>query len=145
MLHRAILGSLERFMAVYIEHTGGAFPTWIAPEQVTVVTVSEKHNDYASEVVRYLSDLGLRVNANLSDDKLGAKIRNARLMRVPYIAVVGDKECEARSVSPRSRDLDRNLDAMSLEAFGAKLQAEAIEPRLATREGSEGKGAAVRA
>jgi threonyl-tRNA synthetase len=130
MLHRALFGSIERFLAVYIEHTGGNFPVWIAPEQATIVTVSEKQDDYAREVLATLRGHGLRVNANLSADKLGAKIRNARLMRVPYILVVGDKEVEQRSVSPRSRDLGKNLDAMSLEAFTEKLLAEASPPRL---------------
>jgi len=130
MLHRAILGSLERFMALYIEHTAGKFPVWIAPEQATVVTVSDKQNDYANEVVEHLSSLGLRVNANLSADKLGAKIRAARLMRVPYIVVVGDNEVSDRTVSPRSRDLGKNLDPMPLEAFGERLLDEAKEPRL---------------
>ncbi len=132
MLHRAILGSLERFMALYIEHTGGNFPVWIAPEQATVVTVSEKQTDYANEVVAYLTERGLRVNANLGADKLGAKIRAARLMRVPYILVVGDKEAESRSVAPRSRDLDRNLDPMPLEAFAERLLEESKPPRLDT-------------
>ncbi|MCA9620700.1 MAG: threonine--tRNA ligase, partial [Myxococcales bacterium] len=130
MLHRAILGSLERFMALYIEHTGGNFPVWLAPEQVTVVTVSEKQNAYAQEVVDYLSERGLRAVADLSADKLGAKIRAARLLRVPYIAVVGDKEVEERKVSPRSRDLNKNLDAVALEDFADKLVAEAKEPRV---------------
>ncbi len=130
MLHRAILGSLERFMAVYIEHTGGNFPVWLAPEQAVIVTVSEKQNDYAVEARDLLRSKGLRVDADLSADKLGAKIRAARLMRVPYIAVVGDKEVEERTVSPRSRDLNKNLDAMGLEAFADKLLQEAQQPRL---------------
>ena len=130
MLHRAILGSLERFMAVYIEHTGGNFPVWLAPEQAVIVTVSEKQNDYAIEARDYLRSRGLRVDADVSADKLGAKIRSARLMRVPYIAVVGDKEIENRSVSPRSRDLNKNLDAMGLEAFADKLVEESQQPRL---------------
>jgi threonyl-tRNA synthetase len=132
MLHRAILGSLERFMAVYIEHVGGKFPVWLAPEQAIVVTVSEKQDAYAEEAIAYLRSRGLRVEGNLSSDKLGAKIRGARLMRVPYIAVVGDKEVEARSVSPRSRDLNRNIDAMGLEAFADKLVSEAVAPSLET-------------
>jgi threonyl-tRNA synthetase len=130
MLHRAILGSLERFMALYIEHTAGKFPVWIAPEQATIVTVSEKQDAYAREALTFLRDRGLRVNADLSSDKLGAKIRAARLMRVPYILVVGDKEVDNRTVSPRSRDLNKNLDPMSLEAFADKLADEAKTPRL---------------
>ncbi|MFP6684311.1 MAG: threonine--tRNA ligase [Polyangiaceae bacterium] len=130
MLHRAILGSIERFMSVLIEHTGGAFPVWLAPEQATVVTVSEKHADYAQSVVDELSSQGLRVKANLAADKLGAKIRIARLARVPYILVVGDKEVENGSVSPRSRDLNKNIEAMTVGAFADKLVAEAKPPRL---------------
>lgn len=128
MLHRAIYGSLERFLSVYIEHTGGHFPAWLAPEQARIVTVSEKQNDYGAEALRFLRARGLRVEADLGPDKLGAKIREGRLARVPYILVVGDKEVENRTVSPRSRDLDRNLDAMGLEAFADKLAAESEPP-----------------
>jgi len=129
MLHRAILGSLERFMSLYIEHTAGAFPVWLAPEQAVIVTVSEKQDDYAREVVSLLRGRGFRVTADLSADKLGAKIRNARLMRVPYVCVVGDKEAQNRQVAPRSRDLNKDLGAMGLEDFAEKLAAEATPPR----------------
>ncbi|HZO13849.1 MAG TPA: His/Gly/Thr/Pro-type tRNA ligase C-terminal domain-containing protein [Polyangiaceae bacterium] len=95
-----------------------------------MVTVSEKQAEYAEEALRFLTDRGLRVNADFGADKLGAKIRNARLMRVPYIVVIGDKEAADRTVSPRSRDLDKNLEAMPLEAFADKLLAEAEPPRL---------------
>jgi threonyl-tRNA synthetase len=130
MLHRAIYGSLERFLSIYIEHTGGNFPAWLAPEQARIVTVSEKQNDYGAEAAKYLRARGLRVDADLGPDKLGAKIREGRLARVPYILVVGDKEVENRSVSPRSRDLDKNLDAISLEAFADQLVAEGAPPAL---------------
>ncbi len=130
MVHRAIYGSLERFLAIYIEHTGGNFPVWIAPEQARVVTVSEKQNDYAAQAVATLRARGLRVDGDLGPEKLGAKIREARLQRIPYILVVGDKEAEARTVSPRSRDLDKNLDPMGLDAFADKLAEEAKEPVL---------------
>jgi threonyl-tRNA synthetase len=133
MLHRAIYGSLERFFSVYIEHTAGAFPTWLAPEQAVVVTVSDKQNAYAEEVVRALASRGLRARADTSSDKLGAKIRNARLGRVPYVVVVGDKEAADRNVAPRSRDLNKDLGAMPLEEFVEKLTAEAKAPPLATR------------
>jgi len=135
MLHRAILGSLERFLGVYIEHVAGAFPVWLAPEQVALVTVSEKQLAYANEALAYLRGRGLRVTTDFGADKLGAKIRNARLMRYPYIAVIGDKEAESRSVAPRSRAGD--LGAMSLEAFADRVLAEANPPRIATnREAS---------
>jgi threonyl-tRNA synthetase len=130
MLHRAILGSLERFMSVYIEHTAGAFPAWIAPEQAVIITVSEKQNAYADEVVAYLTSKGLRAIADTSSDKLGAKKRNARLMRVPYIVVVGDREAQERKVAPWSREQGADLGAMPLEAFVERLLAEAAPPRL---------------
>ena len=129
MLHRAILGSLERFLSVLIEHVGGAFPTWLAPEQAVIVTVSEKQEAYAKEVVSLLAAKGLRVRADLSADKLGAKIRSARLLRVPYVVVVGDKEAAGRQVAPRSRDQNKDLGAMPLEAFAELLLGESRPPR----------------
>jgi threonyl-tRNA synthetase len=129
MLHRAILGSLERFLGVYIEHVAGAFPVWLAPEQVSLVTVSEKQVEYAREAASYLRGKGLRVVTDLGADKLGAKIRNARLMRYPYIAVIGDKEAMARTLSVRSRQ-EGELGAIPLPAFAERLLAEATPPRL---------------
>jgi threonyl-tRNA synthetase len=123
MLHRAVLGSLERFFSVYLEHCGGNFPAWLAPEQVTVVTVHEDLNAYANEVVAQLRAKNIRCTADLSNDKLGAKIRNARLSRVPYIAVVGQKEAEAKSVGVRSRDAGE-LGAIALDAFIEKVALE---------------------
>ncbi len=125
MLHRAILGSVERFMGVYIEHCAGAFPVWIAPEQVALLTVSEKQSDYASQAESYLAGRGVRVITDLGADKLGAKIRNARMMRYPYLGILGDREAETRTVSPRSRELGE-LPAMSLEAFADRILAEAV-------------------
>lgn len=131
MLHRAILGSLERFFSLYIEHTAGAFPVWLAPEQAVVITVSEKQNDYAERVVASLAQKGLRARADLSADKLGAKKRTARLMRVPYIVVVGDREAQEGKVAPWSREQNADLGPMPLEAFTERLLAEAVPPRLA--------------
>ncbi|MBK8941725.1 MAG: threonine--tRNA ligase [Polyangiaceae bacterium] len=133
MLHRAILGSLERFLSVLIEHVGGNFPTWLAPEQVTIVTVSEKQAAYAEELGTLMTARGLRARADLSADKLGAKIRAARLSRVPYVAVVGDKEVTNRQVAPRSRDLNKDLGPMGLDAFIELLEGESRAPRLAKR------------
>ena len=129
MLHRAILGSLERFLGVYIEHVAGAFPVWLAPEQVSLVTVSEKQVEYARDAAGYLRGKGLRVVTDLGADKLGAKIRNARLMRYPYIAVIGDKEAMARTLSVRSRQ-EGELGAMPLPSFAEKLLMEATPPRV---------------
>jgi threonyl-tRNA synthetase len=127
MLHRAIFGSLERFFGVYIEHCGGNFPTWIAPKQAIVLTVSEKSDAYARNVVERLSANGLRVEADYSSDKLGAKIRNARLFRYPYMLVVGPKEAEADSVGVRSRDAGE-LGAIKVDDLIARLVAEARPP-----------------
>ena len=124
MLHRAILGSLERFFAVYLEHCGGNFPAWIAPKQAIVLTVSDKADDYAKKVHAALEAEGFRVDADLSSDKLGAKIRNARHARYPYILVVGLKEAETGSVGVRSRDAGE-LGALPLADFVARLRAEA--------------------
>jgi threonyl-tRNA synthetase len=129
MLHRAVFGSLERFLAIYIEHTAGAFPVWLAPEQAVVITVSDKQNAYAESVVAFLAGKGLRARADLTSDKLGAKKRNARLMRVPYIVVVGDREAAERQVAPWSRDQNADLGPMPLDDFTAKLAAEAQPPR----------------
>jgi threonyl-tRNA synthetase len=128
MLHRAVLGSLERFFAIYIEHVAGKFPVWLAPVQAALVTVSEKQTEYAERVRRELHAHGFRVTVDASSDKLGAKIRNARLMRHPYILVLGEKEAEAGTVSPRSRDAG-DLGAMPLAGFVARLAAEAVPPR----------------
>ena len=129
MLHRAVLGSLERFFAIYTEHVAGKFPTWIAPEQVVIVTVSEKQAEYAESVRRELASKGLRVIVDASSDKLGAKIRNARLMRHPYIAVVGEKEATGGLVAPRSRDAG-DLAPMPLAEFTERLLSESRFPRL---------------
>jgi threonyl-tRNA synthetase len=127
MLHRAIFGSLERFFGVYLEHCGGSFPMWLAPKQAIVLTVSEKSDAYAGQVVDRLRAKGLRIEADFSSDKLGAKIRNARLWRAPYLLVVGPKEAEADAVGVRSRDAGE-LGAIKVDELGARLLAEAGAP-----------------
>ncbi|HEY0133447.1 MAG TPA: threonine--tRNA ligase [Nannocystis sp.] len=104
MIHRAMLGSLERFFGVYLEHVAGRFPTWIAPVQVAVLPITDAHHDWTHEVAAALQAAGLRVETDLRSEKLGLKIREATLLRVPYMLVLGDKEVEARGVAPRSRD-----------------------------------------
>ncbi|HKU36629.1 MAG TPA: threonine--tRNA ligase [Polyangiales bacterium] len=140
MLHRAILGSIERFFGVLVEHVGGAFPVWLAPEQVAVLTVSEKVNDYAAEVLRIFQDAGVRTIADTSADKLGAKIRNARNLRVPYLAVIGQKEAEERGVSVRSRDENKDIGLLKLDEFVARVRAEAVPPSLRTGQSVERTG-----
>lgn len=128
VLHRAFFGSIERFMGVLIEHVGGAFPVWLAPEQVRIVTVSEKFNEYGAYLRdRCISDR-IRLSFDDSHDKLGAKIRQARLMRVPYIAVVGEKEAEGRGVALRSRDEDKDLGFLPIDAFLDRLKRESLPP-----------------
>jgi threonyl-tRNA synthetase len=113
---------------VYLEHCGGNFPVWLAPKQAIVLTVSDKVDDYAKKVQATLLARGLRVDVDLSSDKLGAKIRNARLMRYPYLCVVGAKEAEAGAVGVRSREKGE-LGAIPLEQFAATLLEEARPPR----------------
>jgi threonyl-tRNA synthetase len=127
MLHRAILGSLERFFSVYVEHCGGNFPAWIAPKQVILLTVSEKTEEYGEVVRKRLVAQGFRVDTDFSADKLGAKIRNARHARYPFLCVLGAKEAETDSVGVRSRE-QGELGAMTVDAFSALLRAEASPP-----------------
>jgi threonyl-tRNA synthetase len=128
MLHRAILGSLERFFSVFVEHCGGNFPTWIAPKQVMLITVMpETFDEYANNVARELRAKGFRVDLDLSNDKLGAKIRNGRLARYPYLAVIGGKEVEGQSLGVRSRDRGE-LGPIPVTQFIEMLSAEARAP-----------------
>jgi threonyl-tRNA synthetase len=127
MLHRAILGSIERFFAVYLEHCAGNFPVWLAPRQAIVLTVSEKVDAYAKGVHERLVARGLRVDLDTSADKLGAKIRNARLQRYPYLLVVGPKEAESGAVGVRSRDRGE-LGAMPEGELAAMLVRESAPP-----------------
>jgi threonyl-tRNA synthetase len=103
MIHRAPFGSMERFMGILIEHFAGAFPTWLAPEQVRVLTVSDKFRDYGVNVEKQLQAKGIRASGDYRPDKIGAKIREAQLDKIPYMLVVGDKEQSTGSVAVRSR------------------------------------------
>ena len=130
VLHRAIYGSFERFIAILIEHFAGAFPTWLAPVQARVVTVSDKQLAYAREVRDTLKKEGFRVELDEStSEKIGARIRLAELAKVPYTLVVGDKEVEANAVAPRGRG-GRDLKQMPLAQFVAMLRDEAKVPWL---------------
>ncbi len=124
MLHRAVLGSLERFFAVYVEHCAGRFPVWLAPKQVTVITVMDTANEYAHTVIKDLRDHGLRVDDDLSKDKLNAKIRNAQLSRVPYMLVLGQRDVEAKTVSVRLREGGADLGAMPVAQFIERVRGE---------------------
>src|SRR5262249_49256033 len=126
--HRALLGSIERFFGVLLEHYAGALPTWLAPVQARVVTVAERHEAWALEVERRLAAQGFRVDADVGPDKLGAKIRNAQLEKIPYMLVVGDREVEAQGVAPRTR-AGEDLKTMPLDAFVEHLRNDARIPR----------------
>jgi threonyl-tRNA synthetase len=120
MVHRAILGSLERFIAILIEHTGGALPLWLSPCQVQIVTVTDRQNDYASEIEGVLKARGVRAYADLRNEKLGFKIREAQQAKAPVVVVVGDREVGDRTVSPRLRNGEQ-LSAMTIEEFAGWL------------------------
>ena len=116
MLHRALYGSLERFVGIFIEHTGGEFPVWVAPTQAMIVPVHAKAFDYANATLASLKAAGIRADVDLRDEKLGAKIRDAELQKVPYMLVVGPRDAEAGTVSVRRKG-EGDLGAMPLAAF----------------------------
>ncbi len=127
VIHRAVYGSFERFIAILTEHYAGAFPAWLAPLQARVVTVSDRFEGWAKEVAARLVAEGFRVELDGSSDKLGAKIRTAQLDKIPFALVVGEKEVEAKGVAPR-RHGGEDLKTMSLEAFVALMKREAAAP-----------------
>ena len=120
MVHRAILGSMERFLGVLIEHYGGAFPVWLAPVQAVVIPIADRHAEYALNVLSVLSEAGLRAEVDSRNERMNQKIRTAQLQKVPYMLVVGDREAEAGAVAVRSRD-GGDLGAMSLVEFAELL------------------------
>jgi threonyl-tRNA synthetase len=124
MLHRAIVGSMERFLGILIEHHAGAFPLWLAPEQVAVLSITERQAGYADVVKEKLLKQGFRAFADLRNEKISYKIREHSLQKLPYQVVVGDKEMQAETVAVRTRS-GEDLGAMSLDAFAARLHAEA--------------------
>jgi threonyl-tRNA synthetase len=123
MLHRAILGSFERFMGILIEHYEGAFPAWLAPEQVAILNITDNQADFVKKTEKTLRDKGFRVISDLRNEKIGFKIREHTIQRVPYLLVIGDKEVENDSVAVRTRD-GNDLGVMNLEAFIEHLSAD---------------------
>ena len=123
MIHRAILGSLERFMGILIEEYAGNFPLWLAPTQVVLMNITDNQRDYVNKVVKSLNEKGIRASADLRNEKIGFKIREHTLKRVPYLLVVGDKEVEAGEVAVRTRS-GEDLGKFPLEQFVEQLQAE---------------------
>ncbi len=123
MIHRAILGSLERFIGILIEEYAGKFPPWLAPKQVVIMNITDKQSDFVQKSAKILKSQGFRVNSDLRNEKIGFKIRQHTLLRVPYLLVVGDREVETETVSVRSR-AGKDLGSMSLDEFSLLLKNE---------------------
>ena len=120
MLHRAIFGSLERFFGILLEHHAGKLPTWLAPVQAVVMNISEKQGKFAAEAAEFLKNQGLRAEIDLRNEKVGFKIREHTLKRVPYLLVAGDREVESRSLAVRTRS-GKDLGAMPLADVAARI------------------------
>ena len=126
MLHRVVFGSIERFIGVLIEHYAGAFPTWLAPVQVKILTISDKQKAYANKIVEKLMNEGIRVELDDREEKIGYKIREAQLQKITYILIVGDKEVETNAVGVRARK-DGDIGQMPIDEFICKIKAEIKE------------------
>ncbi|MHC6180732.1 threonine--tRNA ligase [Clostridium sp. JNZ X4-2] len=123
MIHRVVFGSIERFIGILIEHYAGAFPAWLAPVQVEVMDITDDQKEYAKEVIKKLKDQDIRVEADVRNEKIGYKIREAQMQKVPYMIILGDKEVSEKNISVRSRK-NGDLGSMSLDDFIAKLKDE---------------------
>ena len=128
MIHRALFGSVERFMAILIEHYAGNLPTWLAPEQVRILSVRDDHEDYAYEIQKLLSTAGVRCSVDGASEPLGGRIRKAKMEKLPYILVVGDSDVAARTVGVNARGSDHPERDVPLDAFRSMI-AEQIEHR----------------
>ncbi len=133
MIHRALLGSLERFFGILIEHHAGAFPLWLSPTQVTFIPITDRHVDACHEMCAKLKKAGFRANVDESGDRMGNKIRKAQKLKVPYMLVVGDEELAAGGAAVRLRNGD-NLGLMKIDEITAKLNAQVNEERPAPPE-----------
>ena len=133
MLHRAILGSLERFIGILIEEFAGAFPVWLAPSQVMVMPITDRHNEYVKKVENALCSGGFRAKSDLRNEKIGFKIREHTLQRIPYQLVVGDKEVENNTVAVRTLS-GNDLGSMTLSQFTEGLTAEIVSRGRSTLE-----------
>ena len=120
MLHRAILGSFERFIGVLIEHYAGAFPVWLAPVQVVVINITDKQAEYCEDIKAKLKQQGVRVELDLRNEKIGFKIREHTLQKIPYLIVIGDREIENQQVAVRMRS-GEDLGVMSIDEFQKTL------------------------
>ncbi len=116
MIHRVILGAIERFIGILIEHYAGAFPTWLAPVQAVILTVTDRNIPHGEEVLSTLKEANIRVDADFRNEKLGLKVRESQLQKIPYMLILGDKECDMKGVTPRLRD-GQNLPLMNTKEF----------------------------
>ena len=132
MIHRAPFGSLERFTAVLIEHTAGHFPLWLTPDQVAILPISEKYNDYAKKVAKYFDSKGVRALIDDRNEKIGRKIRDNELKRVPYMVVVGEKEAADGTVAMRKQGGGEQA-TMSIADFAKRINDEVAEQLAATK------------
>ena len=123
MLHRVIFGSIERFIGIITEHFAGAFPIWLAPVQIQILPISEKHIEYSTKLKKHFESLGFRVELDNRNEKIGYKIREAQLSKVPYMLIIGDKEIQNNEVGVRSRK-DGDIGAMKIEDFAKKIEEE---------------------
>jgi threonyl-tRNA synthetase len=130
MLHRAILGSFERFLGILIEHHAGRFPLWLAPVQAAVATIVSEADDYAREVAATLEAAGLRVESDLRNEKINYKVREHSLAHTPYLLVVGKREAEERTIALRPLGADARQEVLGLDALVERLAAEAVPPDL---------------
>jgi threonyl-tRNA synthetase len=123
MLHRVILGAMERFIGVLIEHYAGAFPVWLAPVQAILLTVTDRHILYAEKIYDQLLQKGIRVEKDFRNEKLGYKIREAQLQKIPYMLVIGDREEKEQTISPRKRSGEA-MKPLGVEDFIAHIRSE---------------------
>jgi threonyl-tRNA synthetase len=123
MIHRVVLGSMERFLGVLIEHFAGAFPVWLAPVQVRIIPIADRHHGYAETVADYLLERSVRVLLDRRNEKLNYKIRQAEMEKVPYMLIVGDQEAENGTVSVRTRGRE-DLGKMSLDDLWSRIRNE---------------------
>lgn len=128
MLHRVVFGSIERFIGVLIEHYAGAFPTWLAPVQVKILTISDKQKEYADELVKQFMEEGIRVELDDREEKIGYKIREAQLQKIPYMLIIGEKEVEANAVGVRARK-EGDIGQMPVKEFISKIKEEIEEKK----------------
>jgi threonyl-tRNA synthetase len=121
MIHFALMGSIERFLSVYIEHTGGVFPAWLSPVQAVILPIADRHNDYAQTVLDKLKKEGIRAELDTRSERLQAKIRDATLQKVPFMGIIGNKEVENSSISVRMRN-GEDLGIIPVSSFLDKLK-----------------------